>query len=87
MTASVKLYTAMRCPYCDMAKQFLQRKSITYQEIHVDNDPASRRQMIAISGQRSVPQIVINNEAIGGYTDLLAINKSGRLDVLLQSQF
>ncbi len=83
MTAHVEIYTTVRCPYCTMAKQFLDSKNIKYQEINIDNDAKKRERMIAVTGQRAVPQIIINNEVIGGYTDLLAINKSSRLNNLL----
>jgi len=66
-----------------MAKQLLDRKGIKYTEIRVDLDPEKRQEMMKKSRQRTVPQIFINNEAIGGYTDLLAIEKTQRLDSLL----
>jgi len=66
-----------------MAKQLLDRKGVKYTEIRVDLDPAKRQEMMKKSRQRTVPQIFINNEAIGGYTDLLAIDRSQRLDELL----
>jgi glutaredoxin 3 len=66
-----------------MAKQLLDRKGVTYQEIRVDLDPSKRQEMMAKSRQRTVPQIFINNEAIGGYTDLVAIERANRLDTLL----
>ncbi|MDH5357526.1 MAG: glutaredoxin 3 [Gammaproteobacteria bacterium] len=81
--AKVEVYSSAHCPYCVMAKQLLERKGVEYTEIRVDLEPAKRQEMMKKSRQRTVPQIFINNEAIGGYTDLVAINKSQRLDSLL----
>ncbi|PHS71537.1 MAG: glutaredoxin 3 [Methylophaga sp.] len=81
--AKVEVYSSGHCPYCVMAKQLLERKGVAYTEIRIDLDPAKRQEMMAKSRQRTVPQIFINNEAIGGYTDLVAINNSQRLDSLL----
>jgi glutaredoxin 3 len=66
-----------------MAKQLLDRKGVAYTEIRVDLDPTKRQEMMKKSRQRTVPQIFINDESIGGYTDLVAINNSKRLDSLL----
>ena len=81
--AKVEIYSSAHCPYCMMAKQFLDRRGVDYQEIRIDIDPEKRQEMMKKSRQRTVPQIFINNEAIGGYTDLIAIDKSNRLDGLL----
>lgn len=81
--AKVEVYSSMHCPYCVMAKQLLDRKGVTYTEIRVDLDPTKRQEMMNKSRQRTVPQIFINDESIGGYTDLVAINNSQRLDSLL----
>ncbi|EEF79853.1 Glutaredoxin 3 [Methylophaga thiooxydans] len=66
-----------------MAKQLLERKGVDYQEIRVDLDPSKREEMMKKSQQRTVPQIFINNKAVGGYTDLVAIDRSKQLDSLL----
>ena len=81
--AKVEVYSSAHCPYCVMAKQLLDRKGVVYKEIRVDLDPAKRQEMMKKSRQRTVPQIFINDEAIGGYTDLVAINQSQQLDSLL----
>ncbi|HHA18561.1 MAG TPA: glutaredoxin 3 [Methylophaga sp.] len=81
--AKVEVYSSAHCPYCVMAKRLLDRKGVAYEEIRVDLDPAKRQEMMKKSRQRTVPQIFINNEAIGGYTDLVAIDNSQRLDSLL----
>ncbi|RKZ81222.1 MAG: glutaredoxin 3 [Gammaproteobacteria bacterium] len=81
--AKVEVYSSAHCPYCVMAKRLLDRKGVAYEEIRVDLDPAKRQEMMKKSRQRTVPQIFINNEAIGGYTDLVAIDNSQRLDSML----
>lgn len=81
--AKVEVYSSSHCPYCVMAKQLLDQKGVTYTEIRVDLDPEKRQEMMKKSRQRTVPQIFINNEPIGGYTDLVAMNNSKQLDKLL----
>ncbi|MDT8371902.1 MAG: glutaredoxin 3 [Gammaproteobacteria bacterium] len=81
--AKVEIYSSAHCPYCAMSKQLLDRKGVAYDEIRVDLDPGKRQEMMTKSRQRTVPQIFINNEAIGGYTDLVAIERAKRLDALL----
>jgi glutaredoxin 3 len=61
----------------------LERKGVEYTEIRVDLKPEKRQEMMQKSRQRTVPQIFINNEAIGGYTDLVAIDRAKKLDDLL----
>jgi len=81
--AKVIVYSSAHCPYCVMAKQLLERKGVKYDEIRVDLDPSKRDEMMKKSQQRTVPQIFINNKAIGGYTDLVAIDRTKELDSLL----
>ena len=81
--AKIEIYSSISCPYCVMAKQLFDRKGVAYTEIRVDLDPTKRQEMMEKSRQRTVPQIFINDESIGGYTDLVAINNSKRLDSLL----
>lgn len=85
MMASVIIYTTLTCPYCVHAKELLDSKHVAYQEIHVDKNPAQLKEMIAKSGGRkTVPQIFINDQHIGGFDDLQRLNESGKLDALLQ---
>jgi len=81
--ASVIVYSSAHCPYCVMAKQLLERKGVNFKEIRVDLDPSKREEMMQKSRQRTVPQIFINNKAIGGYTDLVAMDRAKQLDSLL----
>ena len=77
---SVKIYTTSWCPYCRNAKSLLDKKSISYEEINIEEKGISREDLSKITGGMSVPQIVINDEAIGGYDNLSALDQSGELD-------
>ena len=81
--AKIEIYSTGICPYCEMAKQLLQRKDADYTEIRIDLDASKRNEMMARSKLRTVPQIFINGDAIGGYTDLVALDRNKQLDSLL----
>ena len=83
--AKVIMYTKEQCPYCVMAKQLLASRNVTVEEIRIDLDEAKRDEMIARTNRRTVPQIFINDQAIGGYDDLAALAKAGKLDELLKA--
>ncbi|HRH90566.1 MAG TPA: glutaredoxin 3 [Agitococcus sp.] len=83
MMAQVVIYTTRICPYCVRAKQLLQRKGIAYEEVDVSNDHATRMQLVERTKQRTVPQIFINDQHIGGCDDLYALERQGALDPLL----
>ncbi len=81
--AEVIIYTTRICPYCVRAKQLFQRKGISYQEIDVSADQELRLKLVARTKQRTVPQIFINDQHIGGCDDLYALERQGALDPLL----
>lgn len=82
--AKVEVYSTNYCPYCIRAKQLLDAKDVDYTEIDVTNDEAGRVALVEKSGgRRTVPQIFINGQAIGGYDDMRALEESGELDKLL----
>lgn len=81
--AHIEIYSTGICPYCEMAKQLLQRKDAIYTEVRIDQDPAKQQEMMTRSKQRTVPQIFINGDSIGGYTDLVALERQSKLDALL----
>jgi glutaredoxin 3 len=83
--SNVVIYSKENCPYCVMAKQLLDARKVTYTEIRIDLVEAERDNMIRLSGRRTVPQIFINEKPIGGYDDLAALAKSGKLDDLLNA--
>ncbi|HAU1007139.1 glutaredoxin 3 [Legionella pneumophila] len=80
----VILYTTGYCPYCIKAKELLDRKKVIYTEIRVDLQPELREEMTQKSGRRTVPQIFINGQAIGGCDDLYALEAQGTLNELLK---
>ena len=82
--AKIEIYSTEVCPYCVRAKDLLTRKGATYTEMRVDNDDTLRSTMIErAGGRRSVPQIFINDQHIGGCDDLYALEQAGKLDALL----
>lgn len=83
--ANVEIYTWSTCPFCIRAKQLLNRKGVEYTEYVIDGDETARDRMVArgTNGQRSVPQIFINNKHIGGNDDLYGLERQGELDALL----
>ena len=81
---SVLMYSTRVCPYCMMAEKLLQKKGVAQLEkILIDVDPAQRETMMARTGRRTVPQIYIGDHHVGGYDDLAALDRAGKLDALL----
>ena len=81
--SEVVIYTTRWCPFCIRAKALLAQKGVSYQEVPVDGDPATRQQMAERAGQTSVPQIWIGGQHIGGCDQLYGLERSGGLDPLL----
>ena len=81
--SNVTIYVRSWCSFCGQAKSLLDSKGITYQEIDIEEQPEKRDEMIDLSGRTSVPQIFINQQAIGGCDDLYALHASGDLERLL----
>jgi len=81
MSCTIEIYTSKHCIYCEMAKALLDRKGLPYREIHVSSDGQERQEMLKrANGQRTVPQIFINNKHIGGYRELYQLEKAGELE-------
>ena len=80
---AVRIYTTPYCPYCVRAKRLLDRKRVPYKEIDVANDDEARERLTAQTGIRTVPQIFIGDECVGGSDDLHALEEEGKLDELL----
>jgi glutaredoxin 3 len=86
MAAKVEIYTWSTCPFCIRAKALLDKKGVEYTEYCLDGDEAGRAEMAErAKGRRSVPQIFINDQHIGGCDDIYALNARGKLDPLLQA--
>jgi glutaredoxin 3 len=81
---AVTIYVSDWCPYCQRAKSLLAQKNVTFSEINVEEDEKSREEMIARSNRRTVPQIFIGERHVGGCDDLMALDRSGELDRLIQ---
>ncbi|OAB59384.1 glutaredoxin [Phormidium willei BDU 130791] len=85
MMANVEIYTWTFCPYCLRAKSLLKRKNVEFIEHNIQGDNEARDKMAQrADGRRSVPQIFINDQHIGGCDDLHALDAKGELDALLQ---
>ena len=83
MAADVLMYTTPFCPYCMRAKSLLEGKSVAFTDIDVDADPGRRLEMMERSGRRTVPQIWIGEQHIGGFDDMYLLERQGVLDDLL----
>jgi glutaredoxin 3 len=79
MATEVTVYTTRVCSYCIAAKRLLTARGVAYQEIDVSSDDAKRAWLVEATGRRTVPQIFIAGESIGGYDELAALDKSGEL--------
>lgn len=85
-TPKVVLYTTRFCPFCVRAKSLLNHKQVSFEEIAVDNDPNKRREMTEKAGSRTVPQIWIGENHVGGCDELFMLERAGKLDALLAGQ-
>ncbi len=81
--ANVLLYTTDPCGFCRSAKSLLQSREITYDEIDLARDPEGRERLLALTGQMTFPQVLVNGRPIGGFRELLEADRSGRLGELL----
>lgn len=79
----IVLYTKAYCGYCAAAKGLLREKGVSWREIDIGNDEAARNEMVTRSGRRTVPQIFIGAQHVGGFDDLAALDQRGQLDALL----
>jgi glutaredoxin 3 len=78
--ARIQMYTTRWCGYCVRAKALLKGKGIDFDEISLDDDPGFRQTLFDLTGGWTVPQIVLDGEPIGGYTELWRLDREGRLD-------
>jgi glutaredoxin 3 len=84
--STVQIYTKRVCPYCTSAKTLLKKKGVAYDEIDVENDDAKREWLVEASGQRTVPQIFVDGRSLGGFSELDALDKQGKLDPILRGE-
>ena len=84
--SDVQVYTTSYCPYCDRAKALLKKRGIAYEEIDVTDDDEKREWLVKTTKRRTVPQIFIKGEAIGGSDELHALDRSGDLARRLKTE-
>ncbi len=85
--ARVKIFTTATCPFCIRAKDLLAQRGVNdYEEVRVDIDPSQRTVMMEVSGRRTVPQIFIDHQHIGGCDDLVDLDRRGGLVPLLNAE-
>lgn len=77
----VKILTSPTCSYCHAAKDLLAREGISYQEVDVVNNHEQAQQLLAQSGQRTVPQVFINEKSVGGFTELSKLLNNSEFDL------
>ncbi|RPI13415.1 MAG: glutaredoxin 3 [Lysobacterales bacterium] len=83
-TPEIVIYSTGWCPYCERARALLARKGLAFREVKIDENPAERDAMLArTGGRRTVPQIFVGDHHVGGYDDLYALEKAGKLDALV----
>ena len=84
--AAVKMYSTGMCPFCLMAERLLVAKGVhDIDKIRVDLEPAKRAEMMQRTGRRTVPQIYIGDRHVGGYDELAALDRAGKLEALLNN--
>jgi glutaredoxin 3 len=74
------MYTTAWCGYCQRAKLLLESRGLVYEEIRMDDDPAFRAKLRDLTDHWTVPQILIDDQPIGGYVELLQLDRSGQLE-------
>jgi glutaredoxin 3 len=84
--ANVRIYSKEQCPFCVRAKALLDRKGIAYQEIDAEHDDALRAWLVEATGQRTVPQIFVGERSLGGFSDIDALDREGKLDAILRGE-
>lgn len=81
--SEVVMYSTRFCPYCTSAERLLSAKGVAIRTISVDSEPGLWEEMQNITGRSTVPQIFISEEHVGGYDDLAALERAGKLDTML----
>jgi glutaredoxin 3 len=80
MTVSrITLYTTEPCGYCRVAKALLDKRNVPFDEVNLAKDPGGRAELVRLTGMMTFPQVVIDDEPIGGYQELVQADRSGRL--------
>jgi len=82
----IVVYVTNFCPYCTRAKVLLDRKKVSYKTMDITNNDEMRTWLMEASGQRTVPQIFIYGQSVGGFDDLYALDRAGKLDAMLAAK-
>ncbi len=77
----IKIYTKTYCSYCYAAKNLLAKRGLTFEEIGLTGNTPAEQEMRDLTGRTTVPQILINGTPVGGYTDLIELDREGKLKV------
>lgn len=83
--ADILIYSSAVCPYCVAAKNFLKARGLEYRELRIDMDRQAREEMMAKAKRTSVPQIFVNGTHVGGFDDMVAMDRAGTFQPLLES--
>jgi glutaredoxin 3 len=86
MSSQITIYTKSHCPFCVRAKRLLDRKGVAYEEVSVEGKDDLRRWLVEASGQMTVPQIFVGDRSLGGFSDIDALDREGRLDPILRGE-
>jgi glutaredoxin 3 len=82
--ADILIYSAAVCPYCVAAKNFLKARGLDYREIRIDQNADARTEMLSLAKRTSVPQIFVNGTHVGGFEDMVALDRAGNFQPLLE---
>jgi len=82
----ITIYTSAICGYCVAAKNFLKSRGLGWKEVRIDTDPDQREKMVAMTRRTSVPQIFVGDTHVGGYDEMMAMHRAGKLEALLSGQ-
>lgn len=82
-TTDLTLYTTEPCGFCSQAKALLKARGVEYAEVNLAKDPEGRAALVDLTGQMTFPQLVMGERSLGGFRELLAADRGGRLDELL----
>jgi len=80
---TVTVYSTDNCPFCIRTKQLLDTRGVQYEEINLERDPRGRQALVERTGMMTFPQVIVGDELVGGFTETLAADRSGRLQALL----
>ncbi|MDO9407659.1 glutaredoxin 3 [Patulibacter sp.] len=81
--SSITVYTTNACPFCVRAKALLDKRGLPYEEVNLGRDPETRAELAQKTGMMTFPQILIDEQLVGGFDELSAADKSGRLKELV----